>query len=48
MAAYQGILVSHQWPQWQSLWPTAILAGLLCLLGLNLFKKNAGEMVDEL
>jgi lipopolysaccharide transport system permease protein len=48
MAAYQGILVGHQWPQWQSLWPTAILAGLLCLLGLNLFKKNAGEMVDEL
>jgi lipopolysaccharide transport system permease protein len=48
MAAYQGILVSHQWPQWERLWPTAILTCILCLLGLNLFKKNAGEMVDEL
>jgi lipopolysaccharide transport system permease protein len=48
MAAYQGILVNHQWPQWTSLWPTAVLAVLLCLLGLHLFKKNAGEMVDEL
>ena len=48
MTAYQGILVNHQWPQWSSLWPTAVLASLLCLLGLHLFKKNVGEMVDEL
>jgi lipopolysaccharide transport system permease protein len=48
MAAYQGILVAHQWPQWQTLWPTVLLAVLLCMLGLSLFKKNAGEMVDEL
>jgi len=48
MAAYQGILVNQQWPQWASLWPTALLAAALCLLGLHLFKKNAGEMVDEL
>jgi len=48
MAAYQGIMVNHQWPQWASLWPTAVLAAVLCLLGLHLFKKNAGEMVDEL
>lgn len=48
MAAYQGILVNQQWPLWASLWPTALLAALLCLLGLHLFKKNAGEMVDEL
>ncbi len=48
MAAYQGILVNQHWPQWSSLWPTALLAAALCLLGLHLFKKNAGEMVDEL
>lgn len=48
MAAYQGILVNQQWPQWASLWPTVLLAAALCLLGLHLFKKNVGEMVDEL
>lgn len=48
MAAYQGILVNQQWPQWASLGPTALLAAALCLLGLHLFKKNVGEMVDEL
>jgi lipopolysaccharide transport system permease protein len=48
MAAYQGILVNQQWPQWSTLCPTALLALALCLLGLHLFKKNAGEMVDEL
>jgi lipopolysaccharide transport system permease protein len=48
VAAYQGILVNQQWPKWASLWPTALLAAALCLLGLHLFKKNVGEMVDEL
>lgn len=48
MAAYQTILVSGQWPQWHTLWPTALLAVLLCVLGFRLFKKRSGEMVDEL
>jgi lipopolysaccharide transport system permease protein len=48
MTAYQGILVNQQWPQWGGLWPVALLAAVLCLFGLHLFKKNAGEMVDEL
>jgi lipopolysaccharide transport system permease protein len=48
VAAYQGILVNQQWPQWASLLPTALLSAALCLLGLHLFKKNVGEMVDEL
>jgi lipopolysaccharide transport system permease protein len=48
IAGYQTIFVNQQWPDWASLWPTAILSTLLCLLGLRLFKKNAGEMVDEL
>jgi lipopolysaccharide transport system permease protein len=48
VSAYQGILVNHQWPQWATLLPTALLSAALCLLGLHLFKKNVGEMVDEL
>lgn len=48
VGAYQGIFVKQQTPDWASLWPTAVLAAVLCLLGLQLFKKNAGEMVDEL
>lgn len=48
ISAYQSIFVHQSWPNWTTLWPTAVLAGLLCLLGVHLFKKNAGEMVDEL
>jgi lipopolysaccharide transport system permease protein len=48
ISGYQTIFVNRQWPHWASLWPTAIIALLLCLLGLHLFKKNVGEMVDEL
>ena len=47
-AAYQTILVTGQWPNWQSLWPVALLSLLLCALGFRLFKTHAGEMVDEL
>jgi lipopolysaccharide transport system permease protein len=28
--------------------PTGLLGLLLCLLGMQLFRKRAGEMVDEL
>lgn len=48
MGAFQGVLVSGQWPQWQTLWPTTLLALLLCVLGYRLFRKHSGEMVDEL
>lgn len=48
ISAYQSIFVHQSWPTWTTLWPTAVLAALLCLLGVHLFKKNAGEMVDEL
>ena len=47
-AAYQTILVTGQWPNWQALWPVALLSLLLCALGFRLFKMHAGEMVDEL
>ncbi len=48
IGAYQSILVSAAWPQWQSLLPVSILALLLGLLGMLLFRRRAGEMVDEL
>jgi len=48
IAAYQGIFVSGRWPDWSQLWMPAVIAGLLCVLGLRLFRKRAGEMVDEL
>lgn len=48
MDAFQGILLAGRWPNWYSLWPVAMLATLLCLSGLRLFRKRSGEMVDEL
>lgn len=48
IAACQDILVSGQWPAWPSLLPVTILAAALCALGMRLFRKHAGEMVDEL
>jgi len=48
ITSYQQILVSGQWPAWHSLWPVAVVAILLCLWGLRLFRQHAGEMVDEL
>jgi lipopolysaccharide transport system permease protein len=48
IAAYQGIFVTGHWPDWSSLLMPALVAGVLCLLGLRLFRKRAGEMVDEL
>jgi len=48
IGAYQSIFVQQRLPDWQALWPTGAIAILLCLLGLHLFKKNVGEMVDEL
>ena len=48
MGAYQTILVHGQWPDWTTLWLVAALAVLLCLLGLHLFRRHSGEMVDEL
>lgn len=48
IASYQGVLVNGQWPDWTSLWPVTVLALLLCVWGLRLFRAHAGEMVDEL
>jgi lipopolysaccharide transport system permease protein len=46
--SYQNLLTSGQLPDWPRLLPAAVLALLLCAFGLRLFRKRAGEMVDEL
>ncbi len=48
IAAYQSVFVAGRWPDWPTLAMPTIVAGLLCLFGLRLFRKRAGEMVDEL
>ena len=48
VAGFQAIFVSGQWPQWKTLWPISLLSIMLCLVGLRLFRRHSGEMVDEL
>lgn len=48
IGAFQDILVSGQWPPWQGLLPATILAVAMCAFSMRLFRKHAGEMVDEL
>ena len=46
--AIQNVLLHGQAPDWLALLPTTLIALALCVLGLRLFRKRAGEMVDEL
>lgn len=46
--AYQQIFVFGVWPNWPRLIPVLVLAVILCALGAQLFRRHAGEMVDEL
>jgi len=48
IGAYQAVFVYHRWPDWLSLGMPTVIAIVLCILGLRLFRKRAGEMVDEL
>lgn len=48
ITAYQRIFVSGEWPNWETLWYPLILAVVLCSFAIRLFRKRAGEMVDEL
>ena len=45
---FQVILVEQQWPDWGALAITLGAAILLSLVGISLFRKHSGEMVDEL
>lgn len=47
VSAYQGILVSGVWPHWPDLIPVTVLSIVLCILGIRLFLKRSGEIVDE-
>ena len=46
--AFQQVFVAGQWPQWANLWPITSLAVIFWILGMSMFRKHAGEMVDEL
>jgi lipopolysaccharide transport system permease protein len=46
--AYQTVLVDGRQPDWSSVLSVTVVALVLCTLGLSLFRKRAGEMVDEL
>lgn len=48
IGGYQQVFLRSIWPDWGSLWPVAILSIALCVLGLYLFRRHVGEMVDEL
>jgi lipopolysaccharide transport system permease protein len=48
MSAYQDVMVYGQAPDWGSLWPVTLAGLVLCALGVRLFLRRAGEMVDEL
>jgi lipopolysaccharide transport system permease protein len=46
--AYQGILLHGEVLHWPRLLAVLVLGILLCGFGLRLFRRRAGEMVDEL
>lgn len=48
IAAYQGVFVYGQWPDWSTLLMPLLIAIALCVFAMRLFRKRAGEMVDEL
>ena len=48
LGAFQDVLVRGKWPQWESLWLVAVLGIMLCIIAMGLFRRHAGEMVDEL
>ena len=48
IGSYQNLFLYGQWPVWNSLLPVFIAALVMCLIGLRLFRRRVGEMVDEL
>ena len=48
ISTYQGVLVSGTQPQWREFIPLLLFSVVLCVWGMRLFRKRAGEMVDEL
>lgn len=48
MEGFQKVLSAGQWPQWETLLYPTVLALLLSALGMHMFRRHAGDMVDEL
>ena len=48
ISSYQTVLVNTKLPIWESLIPVLGLSVFLCVIGLLLFRKHSGDMVDEL
>lgn len=48
IGGFQDILLHGRWPDWGSLAVVTLLSAALCFLGLQLFRKRSGELVDEL
>jgi len=46
--AYQRLFVEGLMPEWQSLTFPVILGVVFCIIGVQLYKKCSGDMVDEL
>lgn len=46
--AYQTIFVHAEWPTFSTLWPGIFCAIFFWFLGLHLFRRHAGDLVDEL
>jgi lipopolysaccharide transport system permease protein len=44
----QQIILMHQWPSWSSLLYPLVLAIVICLWALSLFKQHQEDMMDEL
>jgi lipopolysaccharide transport system permease protein len=48
IAGYQDVLLYNRAPAWPGLVRTALVAALLLLLALTLFRKAGADMVDQL
>lgn len=48
IAAYQSIILLGALPDWSTLLPATLAALACCVVGMKLFRKRSGEMVDEL
>ena len=46
--SYQNIVLEAAWPDWQTVLYPAIVAVLILAIGLGVFLRLSGEMVDEL
>ncbi|KVX81926.1 ABC transporter [Burkholderia ubonensis] len=46
--AFQVVMMQGRWPDWSQLWFVTALGVGWCFLGFSLFRRHAGEMVDEL